>query len=177
MKPDRLSHPWLWITLIILLIVAVAIGVFVSLSLRKPTRTVVVAPSRPAPQQPATTYDAASSWKVFVDDARAKCEKEGPDCTVDYTALHDYGQGSYGVMIIGYRDSEYITDLYRYDPSTREWTPAPKRSQMDGYEVVDTAAASQQWGVPQEELDAWITEAEKGVQHTYQQRAQQENEH
>ncbi len=179
MERKRSSRRALIITVVVLiLLLSAATGVLVNMGFLKPTRVVVITSEKPAPEQPQTDYAAASSWKVFVDDARAKCEKEGPNCTVDYTALHDYGKGAYGVMIIGYRDSEYVTDLYRYDPSTKDWEPAPKRQHMDGYEAIDSADTAQKWGVPRETIEGWTDEAEKAVTKIYADRNKsREQEH
>jgi hypothetical protein len=170
MLRNRTGRAGTWAIIVLLLLVAAGVGVLYSL-----TRMTPSAPPSQAPTQPsAGNAQAAESWKAFVDDARAKCEQE-PGCTVDYSALHDYEGKYFGVMIIGYKDSEYITDLYHYDRESKEWVTAPKYvPEGEGYELIDTETASKDWGVPKETLDEWIASAEKAVQKVYERRAQEQ---
>lgn len=160
----------LWIPLVLFLIVVTAAGVLLSINRSRPVTGTVTPPATTETHQP--DYAAATSWKVFTDDARAKCKKEGPNCTLDYTALHEIGEHSYGVMVVGWKDSEYIIDMYRYDPASNKWVPAPTKQTMEAEEI-DTFAASKKWGVPMDVLDEWITSAEKAVKRVYERRAKE----
>lgn len=161
----------LWIPLVLFLIVVTAAGVLLSINRSKPVTGTVTPPATTETHQP--DYAAATSWKVFTDDARAKCKGQQADCSVDYTALREYGTQTFGVMIVGYKDSEYVTDLYRYDPKSRTWVSSPRCQPENGYEAIDTFAASKKWGVPMDVLDEWITSAEKAVKRVYERRAKE----
>ena len=170
--PERPSNrTGLWIALVLFLIVVTAAGVLLSISRSTPVTGTVTPPA--ATETPQPDYAAATSWKQFVDAARVKCKGQQADCSVDYTALQEYGTQTFGVMIIGYKDSEYVTDLYRYDPESRTWVSAPRHQPEGGYEIIDTVAASKKWGVPKDLLDEWITSAEKAVKRVYERRAKE----
>lgn len=149
-----------WAALVLMLVVTLAAGVFFGLN-RKPA-----AVQSPRADDTQLHADAATSWKVFVDDARAKCEKADPKCTVDYTALRDAGGHSFGVTVIGWKDSDYIIDVYRFDPATRKWEPAPT-IESDGAVQVDTTETSRRWAVPEGILKDWIDAANSAVKHKY----------
>jgi hypothetical protein len=165
MERNRSSRSGLWIAVILVVVLSAAAGALVSMHFPKPVK-VVTAPVPQASEQPPTDYDAASSWKVFVDDARAKCAKEGPDCTLDYTALHEIGENTFGVMVIGWKDSEYVIDMYRFDPAEGKWIASPTK-QTEEAEEIDTFAASRKWGISQAILQEWINAADKAVKHKY----------
>jgi hypothetical protein len=69
--------------------------------------------------------------------------------------------------VIGWKDSEYAADLFRYDPRQRDWIVAPTHRIESGYEEVDTATASRAWGVPQSTLDEWIKAANDAMHRKY----------
>jgi hypothetical protein len=120
---------------------------------------------KPAPSAEATqeALDAARSWIELLSTAMRNCEA---NCTIDYQALHEYEGHSYGIMVVAWRDSEYIIDLYRYDSGKKKWTDAPT-FEADYGEAVDTATASKQWGVPQNEILKWINEADDAMGKKY----------
>ena len=169
MERDRSSRFGLWIAVILVAVLSAAGGALVNMGYLKPHKAVIV-PATPV-EQPRATNDAASSWKVFVDEARATCEKDNPLFTVDYTALHEVGEHSYGVMIIACRESEYVVDMFRYDPASNKWLPAPTRHTELGFEEIDTALVSRKWGVSQAILEQWINAANRAAKHKYASRS------
>jgi len=122
------------------------------------------------PPAPAPVVDAGQSWKDFTAVARLKCESD-PGCTLDYEKLHEYEGHYYGAMIIGYKDSEYYLNLYRFDPKEVKWVDSPRSTSDVGYEDVDVPASSDRWGVPREVIQGWIDEADKTVKEVYSKRA------
>ena len=98
------------------------------------------------------------SWDMFVSSISKRCSKE-PNCSLDYKAFHEYNGQSFGITVLAWKDSEYVVELYRYDPKRMGWTESP-RSVTEGFEYVDTSAASKKWGVPQDVLKKWLKEAE-----------------
>lgn len=165
MTGNGASRRGVWIAVVILLFVALAAGVFVSIG-RKSQPAAMEHPPATA-EAPKPNFDAANSWKKFVSSTRAKCEEVEPKCSLDYAALHEEGGQSFGVIVIGWKDSEYAADLFRYDPRQKDWTVAPTRQIESGYEEVDTATASRAWGVPQSTLDDWIKAANDAMHKKY----------
>jgi len=120
----------------------------------------------PAPKPEIT---AEQSWNEFVADARSECESQ-PGCSVDYEKLHEYDGRHFGVMIVGYEDSEYFVSLYRFDPDSNEWVESPRSTPADGYEHIDVPATSEQWDVPEATIKGWIDEANRTVREIYSKR-------
>jgi len=73
-------------------------------------------------------------------------------------------------MIIGYKDSEYYTNLYRFDAENNGWIDSPRSAPEDGYEHIDVPATSERWSVPEATIRGWITEAETTVREIYSKR-------
>lgn len=106
--------------------------------------------------------EAERSWEAFVADAKEAVKKD-PSAIFGYEAYHEYEGKSFGVMVVGWKDSEYIIDLYHYNPETKKWDSAPTYQPPDGYEAIDTTVASKKWGVPKETLDHWIDQADEAM--------------
>ena len=125
---------------------------------------------KPAPA-PKPTVNAVGSWKAFVQDARDDCakEKESPG-SVDYQKLYAHGGQSFGVMIVGWPESEYFIDLYRFDAKSDKWIDSPRSSPDGGYDSVDVPAASKQWKVPEATIRQWLDEADRTVKDVYSKR-------
>jgi len=168
MVDNRSSRFGLWIALVLVLIIALAAGVFVSLRPHLPEVVKEPAPPpKPVSEQTPLNPKAVESWKAFVSSARAKCREQGPNCTLDYASIHQYGAQSFGVMVVAWKDSEYVIDLFRYDPAKNDWTVAPTKQTEMGSEQIDTASASKNWKVPRNLLDEWISKAESALRRRY----------
>jgi len=160
------SRRGVWIAVVILLFVALAAGVFLSIG-KERLRSGAKVETPTTHETPKTNFEAANSWKKFVSSTRAKCEEVEPKCSLDYAALHEEGGQSFGVIVIGWKDSEYAADLFRYDPRQKDWIVAPTHQTESGYEEVDTATASRAWGVPQSTLSEWIKAANDAMHKKY----------
>ncbi len=134
----------------------------------QPPPTSVQQPApRPEAQKPIVI--AAESWKAFVADARSECEKN-PGCTLDYDKLHDHEGAHFGVTVIGYKDSEYFVNLFRFDPESGKWIESPRSTPAEGYEDIDVPATSKQWNVPEATIRQWIEQANRTVKEIYAKR-------
>ena len=131
---------------------------------RRPTPTPPTPPAAPTP-----TFSPEQSWKNFVTDARAKCESH-QGCSIDFEKLHEYEGRHFGIVVIGYKDSEYFVNLYRFDPATEKWIESPRITPEDGYEHIDISKTSQDWNVPDATIQGWIDEAETTVREIYSKR-------
>lgn len=111
--------------------------------------------------------EAEQSWDKRVADAKSKISKE-TDVIFGHEAYHEYNGQSFGVMIIGWKDSEYVVDLYRYNPVKKGWENAPTHvSKESGYEYIDTASVSKKWGIPEEIIKKWLDDAEKAAKKNF----------
>lgn len=136
----------------------------------KPPPTPVQRPApapKPVVQKPVDI--AVESWREFVADARAECEKN-PTCTLDYDKTHEHQGHYYGVMVVGYRESEYYVDLYRFDPKADKWIGGPRTMTEVGIEDIDYAATSKQWNVPEATIRQWTDLAARTVKEIYSKR-------
>lgn len=127
----------------------------------------------PSPAQappPAPALSPEQSWKEYVSVARLKCESQ-EGCSLDHEKYREYEGHHYGVMIIGFKDSEYYLNLYRFDPEEVKWVDSPRSTSDVGYEDVDVPESSDQWGVPREVIEGWIDEADKTVKEIYSKRS------
>ncbi|MHB1455871.1 MAG: hypothetical protein ACYC0V_03040 [Armatimonadota bacterium] len=102
--------------------------------------------------------DASRSWQILVSTTRRECSKDKSGAALDYESLHKYTNGAYGVMVLAWPQSEYMIELYRYDPSKKVWTASPRRETDFGDEI-DVAKTSAEWSVPKNVLNGWINEA------------------
>jgi hypothetical protein len=134
----------------------------------KPPPTPVRQPA-PKPEVQKPVVIAAESWVKFVADSRSKCE-ENPGCTLDYDKLHEHDSRHFGVMVIGYKDSEYYVSLFGFDPKSDKWTDSPRSTPEDGYEGIDIPATSKEWNVPEAMISQWIDQANRTVQEIYSKR-------
>lgn len=108
--------------------------------------------------------DAQSAWEKFIAAAKENCAKQ-EGVSVDFDACHEYDGRSFGVMAIGWKDSEYVVDLYCWDDGRKEWVQSPTaRWEVP---IVDVAAASEKWNVPTKVIEAWLEEANTAVQRKY----------
>ena len=102
--------------------------------------------------------DVSRSWEILVSTTRRECAKDKSGAALDYESLHWHQSGAYGVIVLAWPQSEYIIELYRYDPSKKVWTTSP-RKETDFGDEIDTAKASVQWAIPKQVLNGWINEA------------------
>ena len=163
MNRRRSSGKGLWVALVILLLAALGVGAYISI--RGARRSEAPATPPEAANAPLNPI-AVDSWKNFVHEARARCEKE-PGCSLDYAAVHQVGDQSFGVIVTAWKDSEYSIDLLRYDPQPGSWVAAPTKKTDSGMEEIDTSAASKAWSVPQALLDDWIAQAQSSMTKKY----------
>ena len=124
---------------------------------------------RPQPKPPVieikekTKPEAELSWDKRVAEAKEACSKE-PDTIFGHAAYHEYDGQSFGIMIVGWKDSEYVVDLHHYDPAKKAWESAPTHMPSDGgYEEIDTAAVSKKWGISDKVIKAWLDDAESAA--------------
>lgn len=102
--------------------------------------------------------DVSHSWQILVSTTRRECAKDKSGASLDYESMHKHFSGTYGVIVLAWPQSEYIIDLYRYDPSKKVWTASPRRETDFGDEI-DVSKASVKWTIPKEVLNGWINEA------------------
>ena len=107
--------------------------------------------------------EAEQSWDKRVAEAKSKISKE-PYTIFGHEVYHEYNGQGFGIMIVGWKDSEYVVDLYRYNPAKKAWESAPTHMPSDGgYEEIDTAAASKKWGISDKVIKAWLDDAEEAA--------------
>lgn len=152
--------------------VIISLGlVIIILSGCKPPPTPVQKPA-PAPKAEVqeTVVITAESWKKFVADTRSECEKN-PGCTLDYDKLHEYDGRFFGVTVIGYKESEYYLDLFRFDPKSDKWIGSPRTTMGEiSQESIDVPATSKEWSVPEATIRQWLDEADRTVKEIYSKR-------
>lgn len=102
--------------------------------------------------------DVSRSWQILVSTTRRECAKDKSGAALDYESLHRHPSGVYGVIVLAWPQSEYVIELYRYDPSKKVWTASP-RKETDFGEEIDVSKASANWAIPKEVLNGWINEA------------------
>ena len=157
---ERKRSRWvLWVAAVVLFAGAITLA-GVLMSARQGGR--VERQTAPGVEVTEPISEAELSWREFVDSAKEKCS-ESETTVFGFEALHEYEGQSFGVMVVGWKDSEYVVDLFRYDPKEKEWVPGPISETDYGEDTVDTEAASKVWGVPKELLDQLINEAHEAM--------------
>lgn len=151
------------------LIVSLVLTAFILSGCKQPPTPVQAPPPAPRAEAPKPADVAAESWQKLVADARAECEKN-PGCTLDYEKMHEHDGRFFGVTVIGYKDSEYYVDLFRFDPKTDKWTDSPHTMTETGLEGIDYPTTSKQWNVPEKMLQTWIALADRTVKEIYSKR-------
>lgn len=102
--------------------------------------------------------DASRSWQILVSTTRRECAKDKSGAALDFESLQKYRSGAYGVMVLAWPQSEYVIELYGYDPFKKVWVAGPRRETDFGDEI-DIVKTSETWAVPKEVLSGWIDEA------------------
>ena len=147
------------VLVILLLIVFSGLGVFLSVDKEKTS-----VPGTPTPTvNELPKSEEQVSWEKFAKSAR---EGGGEDVSVDYDAYHQYGEERFGILVVGWKDSEYEIDLYHYDPGRKDWELSPVIEES-AY-ATDIPTASKKWGVPGSVIKGWIDRADREVQKIYQ---------
>jgi|GEM_PF-3445295 len=137
----------------VLCVVAVAVlyGLFVLSGYLEPSNPGVCSPEH--------------SWQQYL----ARCRDEGVEGFEGipeqfYEALHNYGDQSFGVLVLGYTGGEYWIHLYRLDAASNTWIDSPRATPPDApdgmWDDVDASATSTQWNVPEAVIEHWCAEAD-----------------
>jgi hypothetical protein len=121
--------------------------------------------SRPSVKIAEVPVSVKPTWRKLVADAVESC-KEAKDCSIDFDAQHQYNGRYFGVMVVGWVNSEYEIELYRYDVTRRDWISSP-RSEGEITESVDVAVTSRAWHLPRPVIEKWLKEAEDAAHMIY----------